>query len=134
MDGEGVDDDDDVPDDYCYTLWKILNNCPDIDCIGFDQDCKFSNRKPCIASLSNRWESWQDNIGGYGHLRTPFFPNPIRREHIMKIGYKDMRFGEDYDFSLRLKQSGLIQKEIYLHQIMYYYQYTHGTHKEKYGI
>lgn len=128
-----IDDDDAVPDDYCLTLWNTLTDYPDIDCIGFLQQCTFDGGKPKSSSLSNRWADWAENTGGYDYVRTPFFPTPIRRDIAVEIGYRDMRFGEDHDFARRLKESGLIKNEIFLNRIMYYYQYTHAPHAIKYG-
>lgn len=128
-----IDDDDDCPEDYCITLWLALKENPEIDCIGFLQQCTFNNTVVKMASLSNKWEVWAENTGGFGYVRTPFFPNPMRRDIAVEIGYKDMRFGEDHDFSIRLKEAGLIKNEHFIDRIMYYYQYTYAPHAEKYG-
>lgn len=128
-----IDDDDAVPGDYCLTLWNAIKESPEADCIGFLQECTFNGSTPKSSSLSNRWDAWAENVGGFNYVRTPFFPNPIRREIAMEIGYKDMRFGEDHDFSIRLKESGLIKNEIFINRVMYYYQYTHAPHDQKYG-
>lgn len=128
-----VDDDDDVPVDYCLTLWRTIKESTEIDCIGFLQQCFFNGSTPRFASLSNIWPVWAERQGGFDFVRTPFFPTPIRRDIAIRIGYNDMRFGEDHDFSIRLKESGLIQNELFIDRVMYYYQYTHAPHEEKYG-
>lgn len=128
-----LDDDDDVPDDYCISIWSAIKNNPGIDSIGFLQICTFDGGNLKYASLSNQWEDWAENVGGWPYVRTPFFPNPMRREIAMEIGYKDMRFGEDHDFARRLKQSGLIKNEHYIHKVMYFYQYVYAPHAAKYG-
>lgn len=128
-----IDDDDDVPNDYCITIWKTIATRPYYDCIGFLQQCTFNGGREKLASLSNKWDAWAEKKDGFDYVRTPFFPTPIRRDIAIQIGYKDMRFGEDHDFSIRLKESGLIKNELFLDKIMYYYQYTHAPHAEKYG-
>lgn len=128
-----IDADDWIPNDYCLTLWAIIKENPQIDCIGFMQECSYNGRKNGKASLSNEWDRWGERIHNYDYVRTPFFPNPIRREIALEIGYRDMRFGEDKDFSDRLKASGLIKDEYCIDKIMYYYRYIHDSHENKYG-
>lgn len=128
-----IDDDDWVPHDYCLTLWDAISNNPDIDSIGFLQDCIFDNVHHKKASLSNRWGDWNINEGGFDLVRTPFFPTPIRRDIAVAIGYNDMRYGEDHDFARRLKDSGMIKNELFIDKVMYIYQYTTRPFDEKYG-
>ncbi len=128
-----IDDDDDVPEDYCITIWKAITEKPHLHSIGFLQQCTFNGGPPKSASLSNKWAAWAEKTGGFDWVRTPFFPTPIRRDIAIQIGYKDIRFGEDHDFAIRLKESGLIKNELFIEKIMYYYQYTHAPHAEKYG-
>lgn len=118
-----IDDDDWVPDNYCFALWNVLRNNPETDCIGFLQRCVMDGVVK-TASISHRWPAWQENKGGYDYVRTPFFPTPMRRSIAVEIGYNDMRFGEDHDFSIRLKASGLIKKEEFIYAEMYFYQFT----------
>ncbi len=127
-----IDDDDQVPDNYCLKLWETISENPGIDCIGFLQDCYFDG-KHLSASLSNRWKDWGKDIGGFNLVRTPFFPTPIRRDIVVEIGYRDMRYGEDHDFSKRLKESGLIRHECFIEEVLYIYQYTTRPFAEKYG-
>jgi len=128
-----IDDDDLVSDDYCLSIWKVIKQ-GGIDAIGFLQQCTFDGGAPKSASLSNRWETWAENKGGFNFVRTPFFPTPILRDYAIQIGYKDLRYGEDYDFSMRLKESSLIKNELFINKVMYYYQYTHAPHEIKYGV
>lgn len=128
-----IDDDDSIPDDYCLTIWQAIKDNPGIDAIGFLQKCTFNQGAAVIASLSNQWDAWGEYKGGYRYVRTPFFPTPMLREYAVAIGYNDMRFGEDHDFSIRLKEAGLIKNELFIPRMMYHYQYTHAPHAEKYG-
>jgi len=125
-----IDSDDMVTEDYTSTLMGAIIGKPD--CIGFDVEC--SGTKGKTASVSNKWHSWGDLKGGYDYVRTPYHLTPIKREIALKIGYKDLRFAEDNDYSKRLKNSGLIKYEIYIGKVMYYYQYVHQDSNIKYGI
>ncbi len=127
-----IDDDDEITDDYCITLWRSIKDNPNIDSIGFLQKCILDGviKTSC---LSNRFNRWGENIDGFNFVRTPFFPTPILRDICMEIRYADLRYGEDFDFSVRLKQSGLIKNELFINRIMYIYQYTTRPYQEKYG-
>lgn len=127
-----IDDDDDIPDDYCLTIWTAIHDNPDADCIGFLQTCIMDGWVKS-ACLSNQFSVWQPNVDGFDYVRTPFFPTPIRRRIAMEIRYADLRYGEDHDFSIRLKESGLIKKEHFINKAMYIYQYTTKPFNEKYG-
>jgi glycosyltransferase involved in cell wall biosynthesis len=129
-----IDDDDDISDDYCAAIYGTIATYPAVDCIGFVQSCTFDGNTPVYASLSNRWDDWAEDKGEFKYVRTPFFPTPIKRVHALAIGYKDLRYAEDYDFSKRLKESGLIKTEHFIDKTMYYYQYVHAPKNEKYGI
>ncbi len=125
-----IDDDDMVPYFYVENILSAIESKPD--CIGFKILCK--GTKGITASASNRWSKWGDNIGGFDYVRTIYHKNPIKRETALKIGYKDMRFGEDADYSKRLKESGLLTEEIFIDEFMYEYRYKFEDAKIKYGI
>lgn len=125
-----IDDDDTVPDDYIDSILEAIESEPDS--VGFAIHC--SGCEGVTASASNRWKDWAEKTGGFDYVRTPYHKTPIRREIALQIGFKDMRFGEDYDFSKRLKQSGLIKTEVYIPKIMYYYRYKFEDPKTKFGM
>lgn len=131
-----IDDDDKVAPDYIEKICNAIQ--PGVDSIGFLQHCTsiYPNvTRTAIAHLSNRWNGWSDSVGGYQHVRTPYHKTPIKREIAHSIGFNsELRFGEDHDFSIRLKQSGKIQNEVFIPEIMYYYQYTWSEHDKRYGI
>lgn len=129
-----IDDDDDIPYEYCQLICDAIKNNEDIDAIGFLQQCTFNGGVPVLASLSNRWNDWGENMEQFRYVRTPFFPTPMLREYAFQVGYNDMRYGEDHDFSRRLKQSGLIKNEFFIDKIMYYYIYVYAPSIEKYGV
>ncbi len=131
-----VDDDDDVPDYYIAELLNAIDNNPDIDCIGFKIECYgiAPNGEVELASASNRWDRWAENVGGFRYVRTIYHKTPVRREHALAIGYKDLRFAEDHDYSKRLKESGLLKKEVFIDKVMYFYNYKYEAPKTKYNL
>jgi len=134
-----IDSDDDVPTYYVKEIFAALDKHPD--CIGFD--IKTIGTKGVLASASNRYSKWEKRErsrrdikkgkGKYDYYRTPYHKTPIRREIALEIGFKDLRYAEDHDFSQRLKQSGLIKTEEYIDRVMYIYKYKEEEFRKKYG-
>jgi glycosyltransferase involved in cell wall biosynthesis len=125
-----IDDDDWVSDDYINSIVEALKENPD--CVGFYIEC--SGTKGKTASVSNKWDDWKNNIEGFDYIRTPYQKSPIKKEICLNISYKDMRFGEDYDFSKRLKESNLIKTEVFIPKVLYYYRYSFENFNTKYNI
>lgn len=123
-----VDSDDWVASDY---VDQILNNTGS-DSIGFQIECTFDGKGKCLASASRRYKDWGENRDGFRYVRSIYHKTPVRRELALKAGFKDMRFGEDYDYSMRIMP--LIKSEAYINKVMYYYRYRGESHNEKYGI
>lgn len=124
-----IDDDDMCPYFYVQKILEAIKDNPD--CIGFRIECKGTLGK--TASASYIWNDWADNVGGFDYVRTIYHKNPVKREIALQIGYKDLRFGEDYDYSKRLKESGLLKEEVFIDEIMYEYRYAYENPKTKYG-
>lgn len=125
-----IDDDDSVPSYYIEEIINAAKLHPD--CIGFNIYCDMEG-KICTASASNKYE-WEENKDGFRYVRSIYHKTPVLRDHALKIGFADMRFGEDYDYSKRLRDSGLLKNEIYIDRIMYFYNYKYQNPKEKYGL
>lgn len=122
-----IDDDDTVPDNYISSIMKGISE--GVDCIGFLVMLTGWHPTPTLCSLSNKWDGWHDNRGGYKYVRCPNHLSVIKRDHCLKIGYKDLRGAEDSDFSLRLKASGLCKTEHFINEVMYHYRYKHEPNK-----
>ncbi len=125
-----IDSDDWVPDNYVETILNALKLNPD--CIGHQIRCSGTAGK--TESVSNSFPEWCEKKFGFDYIRTPYPKVPIKCSICLKIGYKDLRYGEDHDFSIRLKNSGLIKTETYINQVLYFYRYKHAPHNQKYGI
>lgn len=125
-----IDSDDAVMTDYLAEIWRGIKEQPD--CITFEISC--SGTKGRRANVSNNYTDWLDGIDGYDYVRTPYHKVPIRREIALQIGFIDVRYGEDYDFSKRLKKSGLIKTEYHISKPLYHYQYRNAPFRVKYGF
>jgi len=133
-----IDDDDSVAGDYVNQVVTAIEQNPDADFIGSYESCNVDGDK-FLTKHSNVFPDWCDykvsmkkGICRYG--RTPFMKDPILTEHCLKIGVQDMRFAEDHDFARRLKVSGLIKNEVFIDDILYYYNRISTPHEERYGI
>ena len=49
---------------------------------------------------------------------------PTRREHVSKVGYRPMHHGEDHEYSMRMRDSGLLKTEVYIPEYLYYYLFN----------
>lgn len=127
-----IDDDDAVTYNYISTILNAIKSNPD--CITYLESVDGNK----IACHSNVFDKWANNLCGYQFVRTPFYKDVIRTEVVKAIGFNDLRYGEDHDFSIRLKQSGLIKTEVHINEVMYHYNspgnMTPKQHKERYGI
>lgn len=126
-----IDDDDAVADDYISSILKAIEQNPD--CIGFKIECNMEGTKH-KAIASNIYDDWCENIDGFKYCRTIYHKTPVKREIALQIGFKDMRFGEDYDYSKRLKQSKLLKTEVFIDKYLYFYNYKYENPNTKYGI
>ncbi len=129
-----IDDDDYVPSDYVVTVLAELKKEPD--CIGYLEEV-IDGSKRLLVCHSDRYKDWANNVDGFYCVRTIFYKDVIKTSIAKQVGIKDLRYGEDHDFSRRLKASGLLKEEAFIDKIMYFYTTHHLTsnqHKERYGI
>lgn len=149
-----IDDDDWVPDYFISEILKALESKPD--CIGYLEEIRpkewNSDSRTWIEAVhSNRFDKWEsgnfwrescimnDCISRrYNYKRTIFHKDVIKTEIARQIGFNPtLRYAEDHDFSIKLKQSGLLKKEVFLDEIMYYYNdpgnLSEQAKKERYG-
>jgi hypothetical protein len=95
------------------------------DCIGL---------KGTMTTNGGKHETWeisknlpydqQRRLKGLFHYRR--FTNhlaPIKRSIALQIGYKSLKFGEDYDYAKRLHDSRLCKTEIKINKEIYHYDF-----------
>ena len=126
-----VDDDDWVADTYIADILKATESGPD--CIGFRIEVHGLARRPQMASASMRY-GWAEKVDGFDYVRGIYHKTPVKREHAIAIGFKDMRFAEDKDYSDRLAASGLLEREEYIDKALYIYRYKFQPINRKFGI
>lgn len=131
-----VDDDDSLPEYYVSEILSALQFNPD--CVTYREAVMNGGRHIETADHSNKYKKWGNKTGSFDYVRTPFYKDVIKTYIGKKIGFKNIRYGEDIDFANRLKSSGLIVNEVHLNKIMYYYNAPNPLspkeHNKRYGI
>lgn len=119
-----IDDDDDINPQYLKHIFTHLGTC---DVIGFEGEITTNGRNKKRFTISKE-HPYEEKGGVYYRYNNHL--SPIRREIALAVGYKDMQFAEDFDYAMRLKESGLIKTEKYIYTPMYFYRYrTHKSYK-----
>lgn len=116
------DDDDMCPGDYYETIRPHLKD--GVDCIGHYFDCYgYARGRPNRlekASVSNKYQGWAENKGGFRYVRSPHHLVPVRREHALAAGFDpDKDDGEDYAYSMRLLKLGILKNEVFIPKVLY---------------
>lgn len=113
-----VDDDDMVSSDYLSSILNALESKPDV--VGFMGWITTNGKNKTNFKISKDC-GYKTTARGYERFNNHL--SPIKREIALQIGYKDISFQEDYDYAVRLTNSGLIKTERFIAKALYYYQY-----------
>lgn len=119
-----IDSDDKVSDNYLSELLQAASQEPDVISFNGWMETNGANRENFKISKDLPYITIQDAFGKREHLRYPNHIVPVKREIALLIGFRDMRFAEDFDYAKRLKESGLLKKEVYIQKDLYYYLYN----------
>lgn len=124
-----IDDDDTVHPQYLKRILTAASSNPD--CIGFKIACYgYDKRRPNRmepACVSNRYDTWRENVNGFRYVRCPHHLVPVRREHALKVGFTNTSWGEDSSYSFGLRDRGLLKSEVFIDEFMY--TIRHDPHK-----
>lgn len=116
-----IDDDDEVTDQYIPRIIAACWNKPDV--VGFKGWMTTNGAKKELWEISKSNPYKTCHQGPFRYLRFNNHLSPVKREIALKIGYKFMTHGEDYDYACRLQQSGLIRSEFFIDEFLYHYKY-----------
>lgn len=114
-----IDDDDMVSKDYISSILFALESKPDV--VGFMGWITTNGRNKTNFKISKDCE-YKTTHKGYERFNNHL--SPVKREIALQIGYKDISWEEDYDYAVRLTNSGLIKTERFIAKALYYYQYV----------
>lgn len=115
-----VDDDDMVSTEYISLIYDAIQKEPDV--VGMRGIITIDGGERFEWCISTKYD-WAENQDGFRYVRYPNHLAPIRRELALQAGFKDMGHGEDYDYSMRLKELGKLKKEEFIDEELYYYYY-----------
>ena len=122
------DDDDRAHPRYLELVLAAIEQKPDVigykvACYGYANGCKSPEiMEP--ADVSIRYRDWANDKNGFKYVRCPHHIVPVRAEHVRAIGFKAMHHGEDHEYSIRLRDSGLLKNEVYIDEFMYIYLFN----------
>ncbi len=125
-----IDDDDWIAADYIDRILKALEPAPD--CVGFLISCTTNGGRPVMAIASKRYPHWAENHDGYAHVRTIYHKTPVRREIALKVGFPDLRYGEDKPYAVGVMKH--VKTEVFIEAVMYHYRFRSENFATKYGI
>jgi hypothetical protein len=127
----GIDSDDWISDDYIKKIYKAITNNPEVDHIGFYEKCNIDG-DITKSIFSIKYLKWHENLDGYDHIRCANPKSVIKREIAIKVGFEDIRYGEDRIFSEKV--TPLLSTEIFIDDMLYYYRRINSEHNHRYGI
>jgi glycosyltransferase involved in cell wall biosynthesis len=119
-----------MPDYVAQMMWAI-DQKPD--CVGFLIHMTTNGVKPQTCCHSLKYKKWAEKVDGYNYVRNVTHFNPVRRELALRVGFKDMRYGEDHVYADAVTQ--LCSKEVFINKRLFHYRLSNKMpHKQKYGI
>jgi len=118
-----IDDDDLVSNNYVsYILAGIDKG---VDCCSLKGIITEDGKNPLIFEHSIKYNAYKTNPDSYP-IRYERFPNHLNciRSGIAKqFKFPEKNHGEDTDWATQVHRSGLIEKEHYIEEVIYYYEY-----------
>jgi hypothetical protein len=122
-----VDDDDDVDSEYIPLVCSVIEQYPEIDCIGFLGQMTWAGRFPEPMIHSVRYSSLETvghSTGFNVYLRPPNHLNPMRRDIAQRYRFPNINFGEDSARTEQMVRDGVLRHEYFVtHRILYHYRF-----------
>jgi glycosyltransferase involved in cell wall biosynthesis len=115
-----VDDDDDISPEYIPSIIATIQDNPDIDAIGIQGVYSENGNNQMPFETGARW-NWETTNGWYTRFVNHI--SPIKRDIAIQFKFPDKTIGEDYDWTMQVKKSGLIKKDVIIKKKIYYYDY-----------
>lgn len=116
-----IDDDDLVSSDYIPTLLKAIEHEPD--CVSLRGVMTWDGQNPEIFEHSIKYDKYLTTDNPIKYERFPNHLNCIKASIAKQFKFPEKSFGEDTDWAVMLKDSGLLKKEIFVDKILYHYLY-----------
>lgn len=120
-----VDDDDRVADSYIASL--LAGTETDADVITFNSEVSLDGDPPKLCRFSMRYRQDQNTADEY--LRIPNHLCAVKRVLAREVGWRDINYGEDRDYSTRLLP--MLHSEHKIDRVLYYYDFNEETSESK---
>lgn len=116
-------DDDDIPaSNYIIKILKAIEE--DKDCCSFTGVITTNGENPETFEHSIKYHKWKTNDTlEPKYERYPNHLNVIKTEIAKQFDFLSIYHGEDYDWSTRIHQSGILKTEAFIEGVIYHYQY-----------
>ena len=116
-------DDDDMPsEDYIKELLKGIESVAD--CISLRGIMTTNGSNPEVFEHSLKYKSWRTTKNEIKYERYPNHLNCIKSDIAKQIKFPEINHGEDYDWSKKLHESGLLKSEYYTDKVLYHYKFV----------
>jgi hypothetical protein len=115
-----IDDDDEISDDYIDKIYEAIQKEPDV--VGFNGWISTDGQNKQNWSISTKY-NWAENQDGFRYVRYPNHLSPIKTELAKQSGFKDMKHGEDFEYSMALKRSGNLKNQVFIDSYLYHYKF-----------
>jgi len=113
-----IDDDDEISPNYIHLVLKAITYDPD--CCSLNGIITTDGQNPKVFKHSISYDGWYEKDGIY--YRTPNHWNTIRKSIANCVRFKDdLSFGEDKDFSQRLRP--FLSKEKTIEETIYFFKF-----------
>ena len=117
-----IDDDDMISEDYFFYLKRGINL--NVDCCSLRGIITWDGINPEVFEHSVQYREWNTTNNQIKYERYPNHLNCIKSKIAKQIRFETINFGEDRDWSIKLRDSALIRVEYFIDKIIYNYQYV----------
>lgn len=113
-----IDSDDEIVDNYISLVLNAIKS--DADCIGICGWMTTNGGNKRDWFISKTFKNWHER--DYKYYRTPNHISPIKRELALKAMFPEIKFGEDFEYSVRVLP--YLKTEIIITERIYHYKYV----------
>jgi len=117
-----IDDDDKVSENYFNVLFNGIDLS--VDCCSLRGHYFTDGTFDGVFEHSIKYEAYKTTPNEIKYERFPNHLNCIKSVIAKKFKFPEKNHGEDTDWATQIHKSGLIEKEHYIDQVIYYYHYT----------
>lgn len=123
-----IDSDDHISKNYISLVMEGIDKS--VDCCSLKGVITTNGQHAAFFEHSIKYPAYRTNeaasyeAGEIKYERFPNHLNVIKSEIAKLFRFRDKSFGEDTDWATLVHRSGLITKEHYISEVIYYYQYV----------